>query len=286
MTLNNALSADAIRVDAGAVGTDTTTICADIRGNTATTTAVGLFGIRARQRFAGTTFILEDYAGAPTDDAAVQTFLSATNNGATTSADHAGAGFTPVADCPTRRDHARPRPARSRRWLTPSSPRSGSSPTARCRPATAGRCATASCCRSTRTRRCSRCSARRSAATGASTSPCPTCAARVPIHVGGGHTLGERGGEQAHTLSIAEMPTHTHVAAGDARATGDTPVRRATLLGDVAEPASTQPATNLRSRMSPTTIDERRRQPGAPEHAAVPVLNFCIALQGIFPSPN
>ena len=94
VTLNNALSADAIRVDAGSVSTDTTTICADIRGNTATTTAVGLFGIRARQRFAGTTFILEDYAGAPTDDAAVQAFLSATNNGATTSADHGGAGFT------------------------------------------------------------------------------------------------------------------------------------------------------------------------------------------------
>jgi VCBS repeat-containing protein len=100
VTLNNALSADAIRVDAGAVSTDTTTICADIRGNTATTTAVGLFGIRVRQRFAGTTFILEDYAGAPTDDAAVQTFLSTTNNGATTSADHAGAGFTSIADCP------------------------------------------------------------------------------------------------------------------------------------------------------------------------------------------
>jgi VCBS repeat-containing protein len=101
VTLNNALSADAIRVDAGAVGTDTTTICADIRGNTASTTAVGLFGIRVRQRFAGTSFILEDYAGAPTDDAAVQTFLATTNNGATTSADHAGAGFTTIADCPT-----------------------------------------------------------------------------------------------------------------------------------------------------------------------------------------
>ena len=100
VTLNNALSADAIRVDAGSVSTDTTTMCADIRGNTASTTAVGLFGIRARQRFAGTTFILEDYAGAPTDDAAVQAFLSATNNGATTSADHGGAGFTSIADCP------------------------------------------------------------------------------------------------------------------------------------------------------------------------------------------
>src|SRR5215217_8165404 len=35
---------------------------------------------------------------------------------------------------------------------------------------------------------------------------------RTPIHVGSGHTLGERGGEPAHTLSISELPTHTHVA--------------------------------------------------------------------------
>ncbi len=100
VTLNNNLSADAIRVDAGSVSTDTTTICADIRGNTATTTAVGLFGIRVRQRFAGTSYILEDYPGAPTDDPAVQTFLTNTNNGATASADHAGAGFTTINECP------------------------------------------------------------------------------------------------------------------------------------------------------------------------------------------
>src|SRR5215467_11445268 len=37
---------------------------------------------------------------------------------------------------------------------------------------------------------------------------------RVPIHMGGGHTLGERGGETAHTLSISEIPTHTHIYQG------------------------------------------------------------------------
>src|SRR5436309_6895743 len=40
----------------------------------------------------------------------------------------------------------------------------------------------------------------------------PNLESRTPIHNGGGHTLGERGGEQAHTLSTAELPTHTHTA--------------------------------------------------------------------------
>src|SRR5215813_6124219 len=39
----------------------------------------------------------------------------------------------------------------------------------------------------------------------------PNLQGRAPIHVGSSHTLGEKGGEQAHTLSIAEVPTHTHV---------------------------------------------------------------------------
>src|SRR5438552_1783648 len=38
----------------------------------------------------------------------------------------------------------------------------------------------------------------------------PNLQGRIPIHMGSGHTLGERGGEQAHTLSISELPTHTH----------------------------------------------------------------------------
>src|SRR3954463_1443730 len=39
----------------------------------------------------------------------------------------------------------------------------------------------------------------------------PNLQSRVPIHTGAGHTLGERGGEQAHTGSIGELPTHVHL---------------------------------------------------------------------------
>src|SRR4029077_11401657 len=38
----------------------------------------------------------------------------------------------------------------------------------------------------------------------------PDLTGRTPMHMGNGHTLGERGGEQGHTLSISEIPTHVH----------------------------------------------------------------------------
>src|SRR6188474_1878040 len=47
---------------------------------------------------------------------------------------------------------------------------------------------------------------------GVTTYALPDLRARTPIHVGSSHTLGERGGEQAHTLSIAELPQHIHFA--------------------------------------------------------------------------
>src|SRR5436305_8342461 len=40
----------------------------------------------------------------------------------------------------------------------------------------------------------------------------PNLQGRAPMHMGSGHTLGERSGEQGHTLSISEIPTHVHTA--------------------------------------------------------------------------
>src|SRR6266496_1797042 len=52
----------------------------------------------------------------------------------------------------------------------------------------------------------------------------PNLQGRAPMHAGSGHTLGERGGETAHTLSISEMPTHVHTAsATSAAATAGAP---------------------------------------------------------------
>src|SRR4051812_33931776 len=61
----------------------------------------------------------------------------------------------------------------------------------------------------------------------------PDLRGKVPIHFGKGHTLGEKGGEPAHTVTSSEMPTHTHVLNGTTT-TGDTFVPTGNLLADSA----------------------------------------------------
>jgi microcystin-dependent protein len=110
----------------------------------------------------------------------------------------------------------------------------------------------------------------------------PDLRGRTPIHVGASHTLGERGGEAAHTLSIAELPTHTHVFnASQANANAPTPAGN--VFGSSNNMYS--PATNLTSINAATVTNTG----GSQAHLNMQpflVLSFCIALQGIFPSPN
>jgi microcystin-dependent protein len=112
----------------------------------------------------------------------------------------------------------------------------------------------------------------------------PDLRGRVPIHVGGSHTLGERGGEQAHTLSIAEIPTHVHTASG-VNVAADTADPTSGFfavspsgLGAVYGPPSGLVATNSGSILNAG---------GSQAHLNMQpflTLSFGIALQGIFPS--
>ncbi|MFN2577811.1 MAG: phage tail protein [Pyrinomonadaceae bacterium] len=111
----------------------------------------------------------------------------------------------------------------------------------------------------------------------------PNLQGNVPIHVGSGHTLGEKGGEQAHTLSISEIPTHTHTARGSSTA-GDVATVPAHLLA--ASPALVyQPPGGLTS-LQPGTIGNVGGSQAHLNMQPFLVLNFSIALQGIFPSQS
>jgi microcystin-dependent protein len=109
----------------------------------------------------------------------------------------------------------------------------------------------------------------------------PNLQGRAPMHMGSGHTLGEQGGEQAHTLSISEIPTHTHTANASSL-DGNTPVPTSDVLAS-AQGQLYQSATNLTSLLPGTIANVG----GSQAHLNMQpflVLNFSIALQGIFPS--
>ena len=112
----------------------------------------------------------------------------------------------------------------------------------------------------------------------------PDLRGRIPIHVGSGHTLGERAGEQAHTLNIAELPTHIHTLTASST-DGNAPVP----FGPSGNlPARTVnniygPPNNLTALVAGTITNTG----GSQAHVNMQpflALSFCIALVGIFPS--
>jgi microcystin-dependent protein len=113
----------------------------------------------------------------------------------------------------------------------------------------------------------------------------PDLRSRVPIHVGSSHTLGERGGEPAHTLSIAELPEHVHLAQGTSvTATAGTPTNTMMFAQSTGAFAYTSP-TNL-AAMNPGMVNNVGGSQAHLNMQPFLTLSFCIALQGIFPSPN
>jgi microcystin-dependent protein len=110
----------------------------------------------------------------------------------------------------------------------------------------------------------------------------PDLRARTPIHYGEGVDLGQRGGTDAVTLTDAQIPAHSHLRATSNQATSANPVGNVLAnaprrgVGVFAQPASTAVMTGADLSVGGGQPHENR-QPSL-------VLNFVIALQGIFPT--
>jgi microcystin-dependent protein len=116
---------------------------------------------------------------------------------------------------------------------------------------------------------------------GRTTFAIPDLRGRVPIHLGGGHTLGERGGEEAHTMSVAELPSHTHQVRTSSATTGGNVSPAGRFLGGANDAyRSGNQDTTIRPDAVTTTGGSQAHQNMQP----FLTLGFCIALQGIFPS--
>ncbi len=109
----------------------------------------------------------------------------------------------------------------------------------------------------------------------------PDLRGRVPIHRSQSHIQGERAGEQAHTLTLSELPQHTHRVRASSAATGGTATPAGKFLGGGNNVYRNGGASTTLSGETVTNAG------GSQAHLNMQpflTLNFCIALQGIFPS--
>lgn len=113
----------------------------------------------------------------------------------------------------------------------------------------------------------------------------PDLRGRSPLHVGGSHTLGETGGEQDHTLRLGELPQHSHNVNVAATASTLTPTGT-TILASPGKPAFAAAHSGGPVAMAPQSGGNTGGNAAHLNMAPFLTVSFCIALQGIFPSPN
>ena len=124
---------------------------------------------------------------------------------------------------------------------------------------------------------------------GTTTFALPDLRGRVPVNQGAGpgltpRTLGESGGQEAVTLTANELPTHNHLAAGSSAAGSQTSpaggVWDATTGDAYAEPGG-QSAPMAAALLSP--VGSSQPHDNMPPFVTA---TYCIALYGIYPSPE
>ena len=126
---------------------------------------------------------------------------------------------------------------------------------------------------------------------GESTFALPNLQSRVPIHMGNGsglspRTLAETGGVEQVTLTVQQIPSHTHQAVANSAGISDSPNGNvwATASGGIKPyGADTDPgnATMNAGALAPAGGNQ-------PHDNMIPYLcvNFIISLYGVYPTPN
>ena len=110
----------------------------------------------------------------------------------------------------------------------------------------------------------------------------PDLRGRCGLHEGNNYPLGQKGGTETHTLTSAEIPSHTHsLQASSDEVSEDKAAGNVLASAEIYTTADAATLVTLKTSITSTGGSQahENRQP----YLAV---NFCIALQGLFPSRN
>jgi microcystin-dependent protein len=113
----------------------------------------------------------------------------------------------------------------------------------------------------------------------------PNLRGRIPIHFGAGFTQGQAAGEELHTVTLSETPAHTHVISATTVIPPDATKPNGNLL--TTTPGNTtiyKGSPGAFVTMDPATMPALGGSQPHENRQPYLVLNWIIALQGIFPS--
>lgn len=118
---------------------------------------------------------------------------------------------------------------------------------------------------------------------GVNTFNLPDLRGRLPVHQGAGFAIGQRAGEEAHTLTVNEIPQHPHTVAALTSANTKTP-SGAVYGGNTTDAIYTANAPS--APMNAGMIGNNAG--GQPHDNLMPfgVVSFIISLYGVFPARN
>ena len=121
---------------------------------------------------------------------------------------------------------------------------------------------------------------------GQTTFALPDLRGRTPIHLGAGFTQGQAGGQEFHTVTMSEMPAHTHFVTASSLSPAALPAG-----GDPTGSYWTDSGNNNYSNapdttMNPSSVTNVGGSQAHENRQPFLVLNFCVALIGAFPSQN
>ncbi|HXT63331.1 MAG TPA: tail fiber protein [Pyrinomonadaceae bacterium] len=124
---------------------------------------------------------------------------------------------------------------------------------------------------------------------GESTFALPNLASRFPMHQGNGFTIGETGGSEAVTLTVQQIPIHTHVptastAVGDAVVPDNNVWAKQGSL--VQFKGSPDPNIHFDALMAPNTIGLTGGSQPHENMSPYLCINFIISLFGVYPPAN